>query len=397
LAACLVVPLLAVAQSDTDYAARARKAVEDQLRKSGKAPEDYRIEVVGNPNVIAGHSRLHRPGIAPKPGRTNLSGRVVNEQWEVEANARVTLFTEADPRVSFSAVTSDTGEFQLSDVVPGEYLLRSSEIAGRRIKVVPGQMRVILAAGRSTLYPLFMPEDARPLSAYVNSYRQEKLEMIHRVEFRGTRTTAGSIDVDKDSAADELGTISLPTSTELKELRKQLEPILAAFLDVKNGLDRSKPILSSKIVCRVYSSGERLIPAIDEQRCALNLIDSIALDLWFQVEGIDDNAGPLLYDWYKEGPEGTTQEQLMEVARRRHEVLHRELREAGMFEPEHTASMKQYLRGGLAGAPIVKLKVSKSIKEFPLPIGELYMSPLGFFLIREGDELRIIGVLLAGG
>ena len=85
------------------------------------------------------------------------------------------------------------------------------------------------------------------------------------------------------------------------------------------------------------------------------------------------------------------------MARRRHEILRSELRDAGMFEPEHAARGQRYFREALAAAPILKVNVSQPNLEFPLPEGELYLLPLPLFLIREGQELHVIGTMLGGG
>jgi len=157
-----------------------------------------------------------------------------------------------------------------------------------------------------------------------------------------------------------------------------------------------KPFLSPQITCRIFNSGDRVIPTIDDQRCALNILDAMALRLWFMLEGTDEDSRPIRYDWYS-GATGASDEQLYATAVRAQEILRSELRLEGIFQPDHASLVQRYFTESMTAAPIFKIQILEPMQELPLPKGELYGAIPGFFLIRESDGLRIVGVLQAGG
>jgi hypothetical protein len=228
-------------------------------------------------------------------------------------------------------------------------------------------------------------------------YRKNIPEMHARIDFKSSPPDVDTVDFSDVGDFEEFGMVSLPADAELKQLRTQVAPMLSAFFDVTRAPERLSPFLSSRLVCRVFYSGERVMPSIDDQRCALSILEDIALLYWYYLESTDDE----LFVFLKE-PDGATDKQLLEMALRRHQILRDELRDAGMFQTEHSSRIQQYLSAMLAASPVVKVKVTENDLDFPLPKGEMYAIgypsiPFPLFLIREGEELRIIGVFVGGG
>jgi hypothetical protein len=240
------------------------------------------------------------------------------------------------------------------------------------------------------------------------SYNGANLVRLNGVGFEGSQTSI-LWTVDTATAARDLGSTllngsveefggvaSLPSEAELKQLREDLVPILSTLFDVARGNDRLKPLLSSRVTCRLYYSGERRLPNIDDQRCASLYLDMMTLVSWVTIEGTQGETLPGL-DWYS-SPRAVPDEQAMAVALRTLDVLRSELRGAGMFEREHSSRIQQVLRAQIAALPIARVTINESRPSLPLPKGDLYMiGAPPIFLIREGRELRIVGVFLGGG
>lgn len=383
----------------TDYATRARRAVEDELRKSGQPPDAFRIEILGDPGPLLDHARFHRQVAEPPAGRARLSGRVVTAMWESAPGISVSLVPAgANTAEGVAAVTSGVGEFQFPDVAPGDYQMQfeGSPDSRKRVTLDEGRKRVVAPLGGSDLYSPFARDESSesPIRVFAAIYRGTQLEKLNDVEFRGSRANVSTM-LDPKEPDTEFGVASFLTDAEWKQASADGAAVIDALFDVTRGPERLRPFLSSRVVCRIYYSGERRIPSIDQQRCAMYLLDSFALSLWFQVESFDGYRGQTGLDWYDE-PRGASEEVMVAVAARRHEVLREELRNAGMFEREHLARIQQYFRSVMVVMP-AKLKVTLPSREFPLPQGDLYMLPLPFFLIREGQGLRIAGAFQAGG
>jgi hypothetical protein len=241
------------------------------------------------------------------------------------------------------------------------------------------------------------------------SYNGDEFLRLNGVGFEGSQARI-SWTVDAATAAKDLGRLpsggdigefgavaSLPSEAERKQLPGDLIPLLTSLFDVARSADRLKPILSSRVICRLYYSGERQLPTIEDPRCAALVLDSNALAMWFYMEGTGDISWPL-FDW-SSSRERAPDEQRIAAPLRALEALRSELRGAGMFEPEHSARLQQSLRAMTAALPIARVTIVESASVFPLPKGDLYLinAPYPIFLIREGRELRIAGVFLAGG
>lgn len=289
LAAGLLVPSLAGAQpqarglahAPVDYESEARKAVEDELRESGLTLSDFRIEIAGDPNKLAGHALLHRRLTEPPAGRALLSGRVLDIAWNTVGGVQVFLTSPRDAGAPRSTTTTNSGEFQFPDLTPGDYMLRVNGSPDlKRVTLDEGRKRILVPLGSSgDVYSVWSDDDAHPPMVAARVLRGEEPERYYQIDLTSAPPSVEAVDVPKEDYDSEFGAASVPSATEQKQLSAELAPLLDALFDVGRGPERLKTFISSHVVCRAYYSGERLIPSIDDERCALNMLDSIALGL----------------------------------------------------------------------------------------------------------------------
>jgi hypothetical protein len=399
LAATLLIPCVALAQQPqlTDYAGRAREAIQADVKNLPLPVEEIRTEVLGEPNLLANHALLHRHVSQPPPGRASLSGKAIetDKTWEPASRARLILNSSIHPGAPLSTVTSNTGEFEFSDIPPGNYELRFDGGSRPQTLTLRAERRRVLFFRDGGSQTFFASEGAGPV-VLATTFHGDELVMFHRVQVMPSHVNVDTTNLMDADAYDELGKTSLPTEAELKKLRTEVAPLFAALFDVSRGPERMKPFLSRQIVCRIFNSGDRVIPEIDDERCALNILDTMALREWFLLEGTDEYSRPIRYDWYNER-QGVSDEQLYDVAVRAHETLRSELRAEGIFEPDHASLVQRYFVESMTAAPIFKVQILEPIPELPLPKEELYGVLPGLFLIRESEGVRVVGVLQAGG
>jgi hypothetical protein len=315
--------------------------------------------------------------------------------WEAAGGIRLSLIPSGNPAGAVSVVTSADGEFQFPDVVPGNYQMQfeGSPEFNRNVTLEEGRRRVLVPLGGSEMYSLFSGEDLpERVPAFAAVYQGAELKMLYSIEIRRSSVSVSAMDPTEST---EFGLPSLLTDAEWKQVRSQATALIDVLLDVTRGPERFAPFLSSRVVCRIYYSGERRIPSIDDRRCAMYFLDSLALSLWLQAERTGGFRGLPGLDWYDE-PTGAPDEVRVALTLRRHEVLREEFRRAGMFEPEHLARMQQYFRAVLI-VPPAKFSITRPSRELPLPSGDMYMLPLPMFLIREGQQLRVVGAFQGGG
>jgi len=388
--------MLASAQAQApDYVALARQAVEADLQKSGQPAEQFRIEVPGGPILGPDHVRLHRSGNAP--GRARLSGRVVNGAWDPVGGMKVSVSREDGPGAPVSVTTSGAGEFEIPDLAPGRYRALFASDTSRPLMLSAGTHRILVT---DELQPYFLFEPVNPPKpkAFLETYQENRLVRFDAIEFE---EGAAQIEFTLDNRTagehnDTFGKAVLLSDGEWRQLRAEVAPFLKALYDVASGPERLRPFLSPRIACRIYYSGERRIPSIDEQRCALNLLDSTGLAEWFRLEMDVEKSGRLFFDWFEER-KGLSDDQWLGLAVRSQDAFRNELRDAGLLAGEHGDLVMKYLLA--ATRPIVKVVVETPEPDIPLAKGTYYMlgNSLPIFFAREGGSLRLVCVLMAGG
>ena len=400
LAVNLLLPSLVFAQNPTseDYAARSRTLIEADLRKLPSAPNDFRIEFLGDPNAILDHARFHGGTPRPTAGRASLSGRVVTPAWQAASGVRLLLTSSTETGTPRSVVTSTAGEFQFPNLVTGDYELQiDGNSRSEPVTLEAGSTRILVSARstESVITILGSPDNLRP-RVMARVYQANKIRFFYQVDFHQEPPDLEAMDLTEiNHDFDEFGSPSLPTEAESKQLKTDLTPLLTALMDVGKGPQRLKPLFSSKLVCRLYDSGEPVMPSRDNQSCALDLLDTIALAMWFQMEA-SDGEPPQIVTPFSEFSKITSDEERIALAARTLDIFRQELRRAGLFEPQHASRVQRYYVDLLSNLAITKLKSTGENQALPLPKGDLFMlGPL--FLIREDAKLKIVGVFMAGG